>query len=208
MGKSDQLVSVKQVKSMIESSQQRVASKYLYQSLNNATVSASGTLIPLDLPPQGVSNGEREGDSMLYKKITTRMVFANDGGVSGVQDIDNIRVVVVQAITSSALTLSNPSAPTTGIFDNGVAAGIDNSSMINLYAKDKLLHVLLDKSYPVNYFSQPTWNFEFDINPKLKKIDFTPATTTPLSGKVYFIFFSMTVNANVAVLTRSTYIDL
>jgi hypothetical protein len=208
-GKSDRLVSKQQVKSMIESLQHSVPDKYLNSVLINAYPPVTGTLVTPTFPAQGVTNGQREGDSLKILAIEARVLLYNAQGALGTDEVDLCRIICVQAKSATALTISNSAAPTTGILDLGSGGTIDNSSFINLYAKNQFFHVLYDKSFPCSTGSSASHNFELKLKPKIHKVNFSPTSTTAETGQIFWVFQStITSGAFFSVVQRLVYEDL
>jgi hypothetical protein len=195
---------------MILANQQKVQNKYLNVTIGNGIVPAvTGTLVNTVMPGQGVTNGERESDSLSLNEINTRFYLQNEEAAIGINNVDQIRIVCVQARASTVLTISYSSAPTTGIFDTGSSGAVDITSMININAKNELFHVLYDRSYPVNFGSDSASRIlEINLVPRVKKINFTPTTTTSLCGGVFWIFFSQNTSASLSSEERKVYHDL
>jgi hypothetical protein len=208
--KNRKLVDKQQVHQMIVANQQQVQKKWLYVAIYNAvTPTTTGTLVNSVMPSQGATNGEREGDSMSLDFIESRFYFANNEASIGATNVDLLRIVCVQARASTILTISYPAAPTTGIFDLGFSGAIDMSSMININASNETFHVLYDRSFPVNFGSDSASHvLELKIVPKIKKINFTPGTTTSLCGGVFWVLFTTTSNTIVGAIERKIYHDL
>jgi hypothetical protein len=195
---------------MILANQQKVQDKWLYGTIYNVQIPATtGTLVNSVMPSQGTTNGERESDSLSLELIEARVVVTNEQASIGFDNVDIVRIVCVQAKASTILTVSYSSAPTTGIFDNGLSTIVDMTSMVNINAKNETFHVLYDRSYPVNFGSTSASHvFDLKIKPKIKKINFTPGTTTSLCGGVFWIAFTANSSSYVSMLERKIYHDL
>jgi hypothetical protein len=194
---------------MIQSLHNSVPSKYLNSVLINAYPPVTGTLVSPTLPAQGVNNGQREGDAIEIKSIEARVLFYNAQSSLGNDEVDLARIICVQAKSATALTISNSAAPTTGVLDLGSGGTIDNSSFINLYAKSQFFHVLFDKSFPCSTGSKAAHNFELKLNPKIRKVNFSPTTTTAETGQIFWIFQS-TISSGCffSIVQRLVYEDL
>jgi hypothetical protein len=195
---------------MIKSSAGKVTQKYLNSSIfANVSPAGTGNLVTPALPANGVSNGQREGDSLAIDAIEVRFLAYNDQAAVGVNDTDLIRLICVQARASNAVTISNSAAPTTGVLDLGPSGIIEQCSFINFNAKNELFHVLLDKCFPVNCLSSKASNFfDFTLHPKVEKINFTPGTTTAMCGQIYWIAQSLQAACDISVEQRLVYHDL
>jgi hypothetical protein len=205
----NKLVSKQQVRQMLLSHDKKVTMKYLNSIILAGAASTTGTLVQPVLPAQGTTNGQREGDSLDIKSIQARITITNDEASIGASNVDLIRIIVVQARASTTLTISSASAPTTGVLDVGASTFIDTTSFINLNAKNELFHVLLDKSYPVNYgAANASHNFQIEMKPKVSKVNFTPGTTTPQCGGIFWIFIAYLGDANIQCEQRLVYADL
>jgi hypothetical protein len=204
------VVNKMQVMQMIHASQKQVTSKYLsnvYYAQN--TVPVTGNLTQIAWPLQGVLNGQREGDSLSLEKIEVRYAMSNPEASIGATNVDMIRIVCVQAIANTALSLSNSTTPSTGIFDNGASGSVDVTSHINYDAKDTLFRVLIDEIHGVNFLSSNAARLvNLELNPKIKKINFTPTTNTSQTGAIYFVLMSYTGDCIVSGEGRLIYHDL
>jgi hypothetical protein len=194
---------------MMLSLQQKVTDKYLNATYMTGTPNVTGFLVHVTQPAQGTTNGQREGDSLCLDKIQMRCFLSNPETAIGTNNVDAIRIVVVQARASTALTLSSSAAPTTGIFDLGYSGALDSSSFINENAKGKLFNVLYDRVHTCCFGSSNGVKFfELNLKPKIKTINFTPTTTTEETGGLYLAFFSLLGNAICDVAGRLIYHDL
>jgi hypothetical protein len=195
---------------MIKASAGTVTRKYLNTALYAAIMPApTGSLVTPAFPAQGVTNGEREGDSLAIDAIDVRAVLYNYQTAVGVDGTDNIRLICVQAKASNTITVSSASAPTTGVLDLGSSGAIDLTSFINFNAKNELFHVLMDKSFPVNFLSLSASRvLTFRLKPKIEKVNFTPGTTTSQAGQIYWIAQSLTGYAYLEMEQRLEYHDL
>jgi hypothetical protein len=194
---------------MIQSRQSQVTPKWINQSLFNAVPAVSGNLNMITLPAQGVTNGERESDSLSLDFIQFRFILSNAEASIGTTNADMVRILIVQARASTVLTISAVTAPTTGILDNGFSGAIDISSHVNLNTKSQLFNVLYDRCHPVNFSSSNAVQLvELNLKPKIRKINFTPGTTTPQCGGVWVFLCTTLGNATVSVESRLVYIDL
>jgi hypothetical protein len=193
---------------MITSSAGEVTKKYLNSSLNSGTVTSTVLVAPA-LPAQGVTNGQREGDSLAIDEIQGRFLFYNDQTMVATTAIDIIRLVCVQAKSSNAVTISNATAPATGVFDLGSTGSVDISSFINMNAKNKVFDVLFDKTFPVNFLSANASHLEvINLKSRVKRINFTPTTTTAQGGQIYWLFTSLNSVAVLDAEQRLIYHDL
>jgi hypothetical protein len=198
------------VKQMIKSSEGEVTKKYLNTSIYaDVTPASTGTLVSPTLPSQGIANGQREGDSLAIDQIDCRFTIYNAEASIGGSGTDLVRVVCVQARASNTITVSNASAPGTGVFDLSANGVIDVGSMINFNAKNKLFHVLYDKSFPVNFLSSTAaHSFETTLRPKIGKINFNPTSTTAQAGQITWIAISINTVAYLSLEQRLIYHDL
>jgi hypothetical protein len=81
---------------MIKSSEGEVTKKYLNTSIyGDVQPSSTGSLITPTLPAQGVTNGQREGDSLAIDQIDCRFAIYNAEAVIGGSGTDLVRVVCV-----------------------------------------------------------------------------------------------------------------
>jgi hypothetical protein len=195
---------------MINSSAAKVTKKYessaVYANVQPAT---TGNLFNVGFPAQGVTNGEREGDSLAIDAIEVRAVMYNSLAAVGVGATDIIRLICLQARASNTLTISNAAAPTTGVLDLGANGVIEIDSHINYDAKNELFHVLMDKSFPVNFLSSDASRLlSFTLKPKVEKVNFSPGSTTSLCGEIYWIAQSLNASANISLEQRLIYHDL
>jgi hypothetical protein len=191
--KSDSLVSKKQVLNMIHSNMDKVEMKYLNTTLYNVVVPAiTGTLVIPGLPSQGVTNGEREGDSLSIDEIELRCVMINIADITTSSNAsDAIRLVCVQSRSSLTPSISYSTTPATGIFDLGSSGAVDITSHINLYAKNHTFHVLYDKTHSVGFLSSSSLKLiDFRLKPKVHKVDFTPGTGNTLMGQIVWVAMS------------------
>jgi hypothetical protein len=203
-------VTKNQVKQMIKASTGTVTKKYLNSILYAAVMPATtGSLVTPVLPAQGVTNGEREADSIGIDAIEIRAVLYNYETAVGVNGTDMIRLICVQARASNAVTVSSPAAPTTGVLDLGSSSAIDLTSFINFNAKNELFHVIMDKTFPVNFLSTSASRLlAFSMKPKIEKINFTPGTTTAQAGQIYWIAQTLTGYSLLEMEQRLVYHDL
>jgi hypothetical protein len=195
---------------MIKSSAGTVTKKYLNTSLYNAINPASiGSLVTPMFPAQGVTNGERESDSLAIDAIEARAVLYNFEASIGVSATDMIRIICVQARASNVVTINSSSAPTTGVLDLGCTGLIDLTSFINFNAKNELFHVLMDKCFPVNFLSTSASKaLTFKLHPKVGKVNFTPGTTTAQCGQIYWIVQALSGDSFIQMEQRLEYHDL
>jgi hypothetical protein len=199
---------------MIIASAGKVTQKYLTSEVYAGTVPAqTGTLVQPALPAQGVTNGEREADSLAIDMIEANVLFSNGADATNlVAASDSIRLICVQARASTVLTVSNASAPTTGVLDNGgsTLTVVDIDSFINLNASSELFHVLYDKTHSCNFLAgNASTSVRLKLKPRVSKVNFTPGTTTSMCGGIFWIAIS--VQASTAVLSliqRLVYHDL
>jgi hypothetical protein len=211
-GKLDQLVSKGQVMRMIHSNMDKVEMKYLNSAVFNAYIPpVIGGLASATFPSQGVTNGQREADSLAIKAIQVRCLMINIADITTSSNAsDGIRLVCVQARTSVVPTLSYSAAPATGIFDLGSSGAVDITSHINLNAKDETFHVLHDETYPVCFLSSSALRLtHFILEPKVAKVNFTPTTTTSLMGGIYWVAISWQAGTtSISLEQRLIYHDL
>jgi len=190
-------VSKEQVKQMILSNMKKVQSKYLNTTVVLGIPGGAGTLSTPQLPTQGVTNGEREGDSLAIEWIEARIVCYNTNDTtlsSGATDC--VRILCLQTRASTGLSLSYPAAPLTGIFDFGVTGAVDITSFVNLNAKDETFHVLYDKTHTCCFLSSTALkSINLKIRPKVDKVNFSPTTTNALSGQIYWVTMSYEASA-------------
>jgi len=207
--KQNRLVTKEQVANMILSSVGQVTSKYLTSSLISSVPPVTGILEQPSFPTQGVTNGEREGDSLDIEKIESTFLLENAEASIGGNNVDTIRVIVLQARSSTVLTISSISAPLTGVLDAGYSGAVDITSHINQNAKNKLFHVLHDTSYPVNFGSSNASRIlNLNMRPKISRINFTPTTVNSQSGGIFYIFLTATGSAACNGVQRLVYRDL
>jgi len=185
-----------------------VQMKYLNTSVYaNIVPSITGTLVQPVLPAQGTTNGQREGDSIAIDAIQFRMVMANTGAALG--DSDMVRVVCLQSRAGTILTTNYSTTPTTGIFDLGSVGTIDMSSLVNYNAKNETFHVLMDKAFCITPASSSGVHlFEGSLVPKIKKINYTPGTSTALDGPIFWVAFTFQGIASLGLEQRLVYHDL
>jgi hypothetical protein len=206
------VVTKQQVKQMIESKMDKVQDKFLNTVIYNVvTPNPSGTLVQPTLPAQGVTNGQREGDSLCVDVIEANLFFINGAdsvGVAGASDL--IRLICVQARANTVLTVSNSVAPTTGVLDLGSDGSVDVNSFVNLNASNELFHVLYDKTHAVNFLSATaTTSLRLHLKPAVSKINFTPGTTTSMCGGIFWIVLSVQgATADISMVQRLVYHDL
>jgi len=210
---NSKVVTKQQVRNMILSNAGKVTKKFLLSPVFNATVpTQAGTLVQPALPAQGVTNGEREGDALAIDMIEARVIFENVADTTVMaQAVDACRLICLQARASTVLTVSNPAAPTTGVLDYGTGGALtDLSSFINFNAKNELFHVLYDKVHPVNFLSSNAFvQFDLSLKPRVERVNFTPTTTTPLCGGIFWIAQTQQDNSlAVIVEQRLVYHDL
>jgi hypothetical protein len=185
-----------------------VQMKYLNTSVYSlAAPAATGTLVQPALPGQGTSNGQREGDSIAIDAIQFRLFMINAGGALG--DSDMIRIVCLQSRAGTILTTNYSTAPTTGIFDLGSTGALDLTSFVNFNAKNETFHVLMDRAFCVTQSSSSaTHLIEGALVPKVKKINFTPGTSTALDGPIFWVAFGDAGFAALSLEQRLVYHDL
>jgi hypothetical protein len=198
-----------QVKQMIESANGRVTKKYLNSVILDAIPASAGTLVQPALPAQGTANGQREGDSLAIERIDVRFFAYNPQASIGATDADCLRLICLQSRAGTILTTSYSSTPATGVLDLGADGSIDETSFVNFNASNETFHVLMDKSFPVNFGgANAAINHSFTLKPKVSKVNFTPATTTALCGPIFWICQSATQNLTLALEQRLVYHDL
>jgi hypothetical protein len=198
--KDKSLVTKQQVRSMILSSIEQVRPKYLVSSLlNNIIVTSTQTITP-GLPPQGVSNNQREGDSIEIEALDIRF------DCSSSNNLNAFRLVCVQAIGSHTPTASYSSAPLTGVLDNGPSGAVDPMSTINMYGNGSTFHVLHDELIlpPITQRAA----YAVRVKPKIEKVDFAIATTAPLNGGITYFLMCWGSTATVNFSQRLVYRDL
>jgi hypothetical protein len=210
---SRKLVDKQQVKQMIIASVGKITKKYLTSEVYDGTVPAlTGTLVQPTLPAQGVTNGEREADSLAIDVIEANVLFSNGADATNILGAsDSIRLICVQARASTVLTVSNASAPTTGVLDNGGAlTAVDIDSFINLNAANELFHVLYDKTHSCNFLSgNASASVRLKLKPRVSKVNFTPGTTTSMCGGIFWIAISVQAStAVISLVQRLVYHDL
>jgi hypothetical protein len=193
---------------MIMSLKDEVVMKFLNTSVYNATVpSATGSLVQPVLPAQGVTNGQREGDGIAIDSIQFRAFMINPLGVAS--DADMIRLVCLQSRAGTILTTNYSTTPTTGIFDLGATGTVDITSHVNYNALNETFHVLFDKSFCVTLqSSSATHLLDLELTPKVKKVNFTPGTTTALNGPIFWVAFGFSGSAVLYIEQRLIYHDL
>jgi hypothetical protein len=185
---------------MILGSQDKVRPKYLVSSLlNNVTVTTTQTITP-GLPPQGVSNNQREGDSIEVEALDIRFDCTSSS------NLNTYRLLAVQAIGSHTPTASYSSAPLTGVLDNGPSGAVDPLSTVNIYGLGSTFHVIHDELIlpPITQRS----SYAVRVLPKIHKIDFAIATTAPLNGGITYILLCWGATAQVNLGQRLIYRDL
>jgi hypothetical protein len=204
------VVTRQQVKQMIESKMDKVQCKYLNTSVYNAVVPASyGTLVQPTLPAQGVTNGQREGDSLAIDEIEAKVIIYNVAS-SGTDANDACRLMCLQARASTVLTISNTSSPITGVLDLGSSGSVDLTSFVNLNAQNELFHVLYDRTFPVVGLSSTAFReHHLRLKPSVSKVNFTPTTTTSQCGGIFWIVISeLAAGVTVSLEQRLVYHDL
>jgi hypothetical protein len=207
--KQNMLVSKRQVKQMIKTNDGEVTKKYLNTAVLNSAPASTGTLESPALPAQGVTNGQRESDSLSIDQIDIRVLLQNPEATIGVTNADCFRLIMLQARAGTVLTVSYAAAPTTGILDVGATSAIDITSHINFNAKNETFHVLMDKVVPVNFLSANACTVHsFVVKPKIKRVNFTPTTTTALCGQIYYVLQSVSGNLTCSLEQRLVYHDL
>jgi hypothetical protein len=201
------LVSKEQVKSMIMSLKNDVQDKFLLSSVYaTVTPATTGNLVNVTFPAQGVTNGERTGDSLDIDVIECRFSIYN---TSNSEDL--IRILLLQARANTVLTVNASAAPTTGILDLGSNGVIEPTSFVNFNNKNELFHVLLDKAIPTNgaTSSNASHLLEWHVKPKIKKINFQVGSTTYLDGGIFWLVLSNTGSHTVVDLEqRLVYHDI
>jgi hypothetical protein len=197
---------------MIHSNMDKVEMKYLNTAIyNNVVPPVTGTLVTPGLPSQGITNGEREGDSLFIDKIEVRCLMLNVADITTSSNAsDGIRLVCVQSRSSVVPTLSYSVAPLTGIFDLGSSGAVDITSHINLYAKNRTFHVLYDKTHSVGFLASSSLKLlDFNLKPKVDKIEFTPGSGSTLQGQIYWIAISWQAGTtSLSLEQRLVYHDL
>jgi hypothetical protein len=206
------LVTKQQVKNMIDSKMEKVQDKYLNSVIFDGVVPAnSGTLVQPALPAQGVTNGQREGDSLSIDMIQANILFYNAADATNtVNASDSIRLICLQARANTVLTVGNASAPTIGVLDLGSSGAVDLNSFVNLNAANEVFHVLYDKTHSVNYLSANSAStVRVNLKPAVSKVNFTPGTTTSMCGGIFWIAFSIQAGtAATSIMQRLVYHDL
>jgi hypothetical protein len=207
-----QSVNKRQVKQMILSNMEKVQLKYLNTVIYQNSISAvAGTLVNPTFPSQGVTNGEREGDSLAIDHIEARIVITNIADITTSSNAsDAIRLVCCQARANTVLTVSSPSAPSTGIFDFGTSGAVDITSHINFNAQNELFHVLHDQTYSSNFLSSNAFRqITLKLKPRVSKVNFTPTTTTSLCGGIFWVAMSWQAGTTyISLEQRLIYHDL
>jgi hypothetical protein len=185
-----------------------VQMKYLNTSVYALVApSATGSLVQPALPAQGISNGQREGDSLAIDAIQFRFMLYNTENVLGATDM--IRVVCLQSRAGTVLTTNYSTAPTTGIFDLGSNGTLDLTSFVNFNAKNETFHVLMDRSFCVTADSSSAAHLvEGALVPKVKKVNFTPGTVTALDGPIFWVVFGYAGFTSIQMEQRLVYHDL
>jgi hypothetical protein len=185
---------------MILSSIEQVRPKYLVTSLLNNIIVTSTTVITPGLPPQGVSNNQREGDSIEIEGLD--IMF----DTSSSSNLNAFRLVTVQAIGSHTPTAQYSVAPLTGVMDNGPSGAVDPMSTINMYGSGTTFHVIHDELIlpPITQRSA----YMVRVKPKVPKVNFAIATTAPLTGGITHILMCWGSTAIVNFSQRLVYRDL
>jgi hypothetical protein len=99
--------------------------------------------------------------------------------------------------------------PTTGIFDLGSNGVIDITSFVNYNAKNETFHVLMDRSFCVTEASPTAAHLlQFELVPKVKKINYTPGSTVALDGPIFWVAFGYGGIAYLSMEQRLVYHDL
>jgi hypothetical protein len=171
----------------------KVEMKYLNTAVFNVyTPPFIGGLASSTFPSQGVTNGQREGDSLSIDAIEVRCLMINIADITTSSNAsDAIRLVCVQTRTSLVPTLSYSATPASGIFDLGSSGTVDITSHINYNAKNETFHVLYDVTHPICFLSSSALKLlTFKLKPKVAKVNFTPTTTTFLMGGIYWVAMS------------------
>lgn len=204
------LVTKEQVQSMIKSSMKQVTSKYLETAVYAGIApSSTGSLVQPALPAQGIGNGQREGDSISIEGIEFRALMYNpDTNVTYASE--NIRLVCLQSRAGTILTTNYSTTPSTGIFDLGSGGSLDLTSFVNYNAQNETFHVLYDQCHCVTPLSSTaTRLISGTIQPKVKKVNFTPGTTVALDGPIFWVAFSISATDALLFLEqRLVYHDL
>jgi uncharacterized protein (AIM24 family) len=133
----------------------------------------------------------------------------NPGATASVES-EMIRLVCLQSRAGTILTTNYSTAPTTGIFDLGSGGVLDITSFVNYNAQNETFHLLYDKSHCVTPLSGTgTVLISGTIQPKVKKINYTPGTTVALDGPIFWVAFSVSgTDATLSLEQRLVYHDL
>lgn len=201
------LVTKEQVKSMLMSLKNKVQDKFLLSSVYaTVTPATTGSLVNVIFPAQGVTNGERTGDSLEIDVIECRFSIYNSSNSE-----DLIRILLLQARANTVLTVNAATAPTTGILDLGSNGVIEETSFVNFNNKNELFHVLLDKAIPTNgaTSSNASHLFEWHVKPKIKKVNFQVGSTNYLDGGIFWLVLSNSgTHTSVDLEQRLVYRDI
>jgi hypothetical protein len=213
MGKSanKSLVTKEQVKNMISSLKEEVQDKYLTSSvLVASTPPLTGQIVAVTWPAQGVTNGQRESDSLAVDYIESNIVITNLTDSTTLAASSNaVRVICLQAIGTSVLTVSYGAAPLTGVLDFGVSGGVDMTSLVNANSNGTVFHVLSDTTHPCSYLSSNAFVHKYmKMKPKVHKINFTPGTTVSSQGQIYWLTLAQAGTIDISILQRLKYHDL
>lgn len=173
---------------MLMSLKDKVQDKFLNSSVYATLApSTTGSLVNVTFPAQGVTNGERTGDSLEIDVIQCRFSIYN---TSNSEDL--VRILLLQARANTVLTVNASTTPATGILDLGSNGVIEETSFVNFNNKNELFHVLLDKAIPTNgaTSSNASHLFEWHVKPKIKKINFQVGSTNYLNGGIFWLVLS------------------
>jgi hypothetical protein len=201
------LVTKEQVKSMLMSLKNKVQDKFLLSSVYaTVTPATTGNLVNVIFPAQGVANGQRTGDSLGIDIIEARVSIFNSSNVE-----DLVRILCLQARANTVLTVNAATVPATGILDLGSNGVIEETSFVNFNNKNELFHVLLDKSIPTNgaNSSNASHLFQWELRPKIKKVNFQVGATNYLDGGIFWLVLSNSgAHTTIDLEQRLVYHDL
>jgi hypothetical protein len=197
-----EFVTKSQVKQMIISSKGEITDKFQNVVMENGvTPVISGTLITPVFPTQGVTSTTRTGDSISLEEIQMRFAFAN----ATATEVDLFRIIILQAKSVNTVTIAS-------VLDSGASGSVDLTSFVNAFALNTEFLLLHDHVYRCcNNSSTGSHLIEFNLVPKIKKINFVPTSTTAETGQVYVIVQGGLTGASdivVSSMCRYRYRDL